>query len=103
MEPKEPTPRRDLPEPEILPPRSGEFAGRHDRRVWISISTAGSGDQARRARPFTFLIAAVAAVLAVALVLMLVLGIVLIWIPVIAAVVAGLLVARFVRGYLRQR
>lgn len=90
------------PEPEIIPPdRAGSLPPQGRRsHVWISVNGRPIGGKAPG--PFGILLAAVVVIFALALVLMLVLGALLIWIPVVAVVVASALVVGFLKGYFRR-
>ncbi len=90
------------PEPEIIPPdRPGGPRARGNSRIWISVTDASGQHTYKPPGPFAVLAMVVVAILAAALILMLVLGALLIWIPVVAIVLAGFLVVGFVRGYFR--
>ena len=100
---QEPTPKRDNPrqEPEIIPPdRAGARPPQGRSHVWISVNGRPIGGKAPG--PVGILLAAVAVIFVLALVLMLVLGALLIWIPVVAVIVAAALVVGFVKGYFRR-
>ena len=93
-------PRGDQrPEVEIIPPdRNRAGSGRAQSRVWISIDTS-RGQTRGVSGVFGIIVAILLVTFVTALVLMLLLGALLIWVPVVAVVVAAALIA----GILRRR
>ena len=91
------------PEPEIIPPdRPGGPRSHGNSHIWISVTDASGRRTYRTPGPFAVVATVVVAILAAALVLMLVLGALLIWVPIVAILLAGFLVVGFVRGYFRN-
>ena len=88
------------PDVEIIPPDRGRTrAGGAQSRVWISINTSRGQGRRGMSGVFGIIFAVLAVTFVTAVVLMLLLGALLIWVPVVAIVVAALLVA----GILRKR
>lgn len=87
------------PEVEIIPPdRSHARSGRAQSRVWISIDTS-RGHHRGVPGLFGIIVAILLVTFVTALVLMLLLGALLIWVPVVALVIAAALIG----GLLRRR
>src|SRR3954464_1123925 len=92
------------PDVEIIPPdRSRTRAGRAQSRIWISIGTS----RGERPRGVSGLFGVIVAILVVtfvtAVVLMLLLGALLIWVPVVAVMVAALLIGSLLRRRFHAR
>lgn len=96
-------------EPEIIPPgrgRSGAEDGRSGAEDWAG----GFGEETIRVHratlrapgPLSVIIALVVIGLIAATVLLVLIGVVLVWVPLGALVIAGLLLAATVRGYWRR-
>jgi Flp pilus assembly protein TadB len=101
--------KRDEPvshtEPEIIPPgQSARSFRRGETRIWVSVG-GQSGREVHIARPglFSLIIALLLAGVAVAAVLAVLASILLIWIPVVALVLALLIGSGLVRGWWRSR
>ena len=88
------------PDVEIIPPDRGRTrSGRAQTRVWISIDTSRGRGPRGMSGLFGIILAILIVTFVTAVVLMLLLGALLIWVPVVAVVVAALLVV----GLLRKR
>jgi Flp pilus assembly protein TadB len=88
------------PDVEIIPPDRGRTrSGRAQSRVWISINTSRRQGPGGMSGLFGIILAVLVVTFVTAVVLMLLLGALLIWVPVVAVVVAALLVI----GILRKR
>src|SRR5580704_2421341 len=93
------------PEPEIIPPgQAARPFRRGETRIWVSVG-GQSGREVHIARPglFSLIIALLLAGVAVAAVLAVLASILLIWIPVVALVLALLIGSGLVRGWWRSR
>jgi CHASE2 domain-containing sensor protein len=97
-----PEPERPAVEPEIIPPGAEPRGPRGRRTIWISLD--GKGQTARVSPPglFALIVALLVAGLLVAAALVVLLGALLIWIPIVAGVVAVLVVSGLLRGYWRR-
>jgi hypothetical protein len=92
-------------EPEIIPPgQPARSFRRGETRIWVSVGGQG-GREVHIARPglFSLIIALLLVGVAVAAVLAVLASIVLIWIPVVALVLALLIGSGLVRGWWRSR
>jgi hypothetical protein len=93
------------PEPEIIPPgQSARPFRRGERKIWISVS--GRGDhEVHVIRPglFSLVIALLLVGVAVAAMLAVLASIVLIWVPIVGLVLAGLVGSGLVRRWWRSR
>src|SRR2546425_11432054 len=100
-----PKPEEHHPEPEIIPPERVRARSQRGRaRIWISIDErSGSGSLTGLPRLLALIAAIVGFIAILAVVLMVLLGALLIWVPVVAVLVAGFLVLALLRGYFRPR
>lgn len=97
-------PRRPTVEPEILPPgqpdpRRAEGRVRDRAQIWTSVDTGGS-QRIFIAKPslFAFILALLGFGTAVAVMLLLLLGLVVLWLPIVGAIVGGVILLRLLGG-----
>ncbi|MGA2128712.1 MAG: hypothetical protein ABSG76_21485 [Xanthobacteraceae bacterium] len=91
-------------EPEIIPP--GEpihLRGRGERWIWVSAGTHSREIRFRKPGLLGIVTAALVAGLAIAVVLAFVVSLVLIWIPIVGLILAGLVLSGALRGWRRPR
>ena len=90
-------------EPEIIPPQAGAHSQWRDA-IWISGDERGTHRiYVRRLGPIGVVLLALATGFVVALVLLLLLGALLLWIPVVAALITIAIVSALLRGAFQQR
>lgn len=106
------TPEKPRSEPEIIPPghdrdplSRDSWSGRQDRAdgfVFTDAHGRAHHIRAKRISPFLIIAIVFGIALAVAVILLLLIGAVLVWIPVAAAIVFGLLAFGALRNYWRR-
>jgi hypothetical protein len=102
MSPKPPTPSGEKPrsEPEIIPPLRGEARG---ESMWHSVDGRGTHRiYVARLGPFSIAMLLLAIALLAAILVILLIGTILIWIPVVAFLIATAIVSAWWRGAFRR-
>jgi len=99
-----PVPETPRSEPEIIPPGQGERTGSGRASTFVFVDRYGRTRRvsAGTLRPFGIILALLTIGLVAGLILLVVFGALLIWIPLMAVTLAGLLLFALVRGYWRR-
>jgi len=97
-------PERPSSEPEILPPdHGGRWSARRGSGIWIAVDTPdGRRTAFAQPGPLSVFVGALVLCVIAALVFLFLLGALLIWIPVLVAVIAILLLSGLMRGPFRR-
>ena len=104
MTDKRTKPQGEKLEPEIIPPEhTGRRTARGPPRMRIFVDTRGTGHvYFAKLGPLGIILMVLATAILSAVVLILLLGAFLIWIPVVALLVTGAIVARLLRGHFQR-
>ncbi|HLN08838.1 MAG TPA: hypothetical protein VK281_07760 [Xanthobacteraceae bacterium] len=94
-------PKRQV-EAEIIPPGEPVHLRRpREKSIWVSAGTHSREIHFRKLGPVGIIVAALAAGLAIAIVLAIVVSVLLIWIPIVGLILAGLIITGVLRAWRR--
>src|SRR4051812_12113081 len=101
---RKPAPENPRAEPEIIPPARSEARFGARERVWVFVDRGGATRRVSVSAPgpFAIILALLIAGFVAAAVLLLLLGMIVVWIPIVVAVIAAFVLSARIRGFWRR-